>query len=292
MNWNIAVHYHLTEILRPQGAREEVFIHPEHLMLKVYSHLAKLDVDFIREYFPNVEALGDLPGGFIKHEPANAHEIFRALRSVHELDNSAAVSPDRLDSFADREGLNLVIQTVLSESLNYCLWLKPDCYAKYTKPIYLASIAWPLGDLHALSAKNLASKRFKLKTEGRITSELSALVDTLSSMFGPGNSKFLFGDSPMTTDVILYSYLSPLLAIPAQLTPWDQNFQRLKAFLLDFDDYLWRVSRDNLTSTSCLVNPDGLAVVPVGPALSKELRYSFMALCGAAAVAMVALNSK
>jgi hypothetical protein len=50
--------------------------------------------------------------------------------------------------------------------------------------------------------------------------------------------------------LVIYSYLSVLLSIPEQLTPWGSKFSdsnlilKIKNFLLDFDDYLWQLNQN------------------------------------------------
>jgi hypothetical protein len=102
-------------------------------------------------------------------------------------------------------------------------------------------------------------RAFRNRSEATLIANFGNLLDTLNSIFNTGNSKFIYGDVPMTTDVILYSYLSPLLAIPQQLRgPWeDVKLARLRGFLLDFDDWLWQLSSAGgpLTSTAMLLTP-------------------------------------
>ena len=291
---NVSIHYYRTEILRPQGSREEVFISPELLMLKVYSIVAKLDVKFVREYFPTVDALGELPAAYIQRKPANAHKVLSGLRSIVELDCPKSVSSDCADSFGDREGLNLLIQSVISEVLNYILWVNSECYNKYTKPIHQASTPRITADYMCAMKQWKMQSQFKHRTESQVLGRLTGLVETLNSTLS--QHKFLFGDRPMTTDVILYSYLSPLLAVPAQLTSLEHlPLARLRAFLLDFDDWLWQLSasRHPLTSTSSLVMKNlEIQTPPAEENVNWKANAGFIAACGLTAAAVVALSRR
>ena len=289
---NVSIHYYRTEILRPQGSREEVFISPELLMLKVYSIVAKLDVNFVREFFPTVDALGVLPAAYINRKPADAHKVLAGLRSITELDCQKSVASDCTETFADREGLNLLIQSVLSEVLDYTLWVNSDCYSKYTKPIYQASTPRISADWICAMKQRTVAKNFRNRNESHILGRLTSLLDTLNATLS--TQKFLFADKPMTTDVILYSFLSPLLTIPPQLTPFEHlPLTRLRAFLLDFDDWLWQLSasRHPLTPTTSLVCME-ITPQPAEENNAWKANAGFIAVCGLTAAAVVALSRR
>ena len=255
----LAIHYHKT--ISPTGKQDEVFLSPELLKLKVYAHAARLDVHFVKENYSSVKALGALPAAFINGSPANVHQIMTSLRILRELDDPSSVQEDALDNFANREGLILAIEEQLSDALDYCLWAYPPAFNKFTKPVLLASSTRLISDIEVLANQFRTMSKFKYRSN--MLQSTHAILSLVHSLL-PSSRKFIFAHKPMTIDVVIYAYLSPLFSgiVDSQLTPWEGHqgwehlIKRIKTFLLDIDDWLWQSAAlsEPLLSTEALVH--------------------------------------
>ena len=256
----LAIHYYKTEKVREGGAREEVFLSQELLMLKVYGIAAHLDVKFVREYYPEILALGQLPGAYVNNKPANAFQTLAYMQSLSNLDASERVSAEAADLFMDREGLLLAFSNQLSDALEYCLWVRRECYEKFTKPIILASTPRLVADLNAAAQRRASLSKFRGRDHRGIVDSIKKTLTNIEEVLPPGR-KFIFSDSPMTLDIVLYSYLSPFLAIDEALLPFS-IVGRLRTFLLDVDDWLWQVNATRHGLHEILKSPGVVSVTP------------------------------
>lgn len=274
----LAVHYFRTCRVR-HWISQDVYISPEFLLLKVYAAIANIGLDFVPSAYPSVGALADipLPAAFLKGIPADYEGILIYLQSLADLDAEASPS-----SKAERDALIVHAQSVLRDAVNYTLWGHPDCYAKFTLPVMKDSMPRPFADIYS-SGKH---KRWAMRDSWIIDSKLNSLFKFLNSKLRSG--RFFFpvstksGESPSVCDVVLYSFLSVLFSIPENFSPFffasdsqseetQEIVQSLKAYLLDFDDWLWQLNarRSQQIEDPKLIPSAGLAVA-VGPLVEEN----------------------
>ena len=243
----LAVHYlHLCRVRH--WVSQEVFLDPNLLMIKVYASIANIGIDYIPASYPTAGVFGaalELPAAFINGEAAGTAKIISYLRSIVDVDKNIK------NSFSEeREAIQTGASRVLHEAIHYALYGQTDCFAKFTTPIMRDS-------LPRIYAKSFCSERQREwinRDRELISSRLWNVVKEISNKLGWTSSrKFLFDDHPSVCDIALYSYLSILMSIPEHLTPYhflkhgvpddvDEVIQRIKSYLLDFDDWLWQIN--------------------------------------------------
>jgi hypothetical protein len=234
----LSIHYFKTCRVR-HWVSQEVFLCPDFVILKVYATIANLGIDFIPCSFPKAAAFGEfgLPAAFIGEKPMGTEEILSFFRSIVDICQSS------------EEQLALICLTrkVLGEAIRFTLWGHKDCYERFTKPVMKDSISRPYADVYCHGQR----EEYKNKDLQVIDNEVKSLLKYLNSKIR--SSKFFFqGDSPSLCDIVIYAYLSVLLSIPEKFCPLsfarspDEDTQeimnRLRSFLLDFDDFLWQLN--------------------------------------------------
>lgn len=235
----LAVHYFKTSRVR-HWISQELFLNPEFLLLKVYSTIANVGIDFVPSAYPAAEAFGSmqLPCAFIKGNAAGSEGVLRFLQSMVDIDASIRLKEER-------DALAVLSQGVIGDAIQFALWGYAECYSKFTQPVMRDSMPRPAAEIYCARMR----EQYMHKDVELLDTNLMHLFKFLCSNIR--GSKFFFNDEkPSTCDVVLYSYLSVLLSIPDRFCPYsfakDQSddtqeiVHRLRSFLLDFDDYLWQ----------------------------------------------------
>ena len=234
----LAVHYFRTSRVR-HWVSQEVFLCPEFLMLKVYATVANIGIDFVPSSHPKAAAFGErnLPAAFIGGKAAGVDDIVSFLRTVVDID----------DHDEEKQALCSVTRKLLGEAINFTVWGHRECFEKFSKPIMRDSMATPYAELYC-SRRRTENKN---KDLGILDQELKSFLKYLNSKIR--SSKFFFStENPSLCDIVLYSYLSVLLSVPEKFCPFffakspDEDsleiINRLRSFLLDFDDFLWQLN--------------------------------------------------
>ena len=247
----LAVHYFHTARMR-HWIEQEVFLCPKFLLLKVYASIANIGIDFVPATYPSAGAFGHigLPAAFIKGFPTGSEGILKYLGSL----TATALESGGFNE--EKLALSALTESTLSEAIQYNLWGYQECFANFTWPVMLDSMPRPYAD------------RFCKEQVGRwINRDVDLMNRKLESLFKVLSrrmsvSRFLFSqDQPSLTDILVYSHLSVLLSIPDKFSPFffarDEEalvelVQRLKSYLLDFDDWLWQLNakRDRLVPSA------------------------------------------
>ena len=228
----LSIHYFHTGRMR-HWIEQEVFLCPELLIIKVYASIANIGIDLIPSKYPTAAAFGDiaLPAAFISGQPMGTKGILKYLHTLHDQE-----IPDTC--------LSTWAAEVLSDAIEYTLWAFPECVKHYTWPIMKDSLPRPFADLYMIEKRKLWQNR----SVALINSRLNALFKQCYSNLL--KNRFMYGsDKPGFTDIVLYSYLSVWVSIPEKISPFNttdsETLERLKSFLLDFDDWLWHHGRNN-----------------------------------------------
>jgi hypothetical protein len=241
----VSVHYFKTCRVR-HWVSQETFLSPEFLILKVYSAIANIGVDFVPSGYPTAEAFGaiELPAAFIGGKPAGPAQILSFLREISDVDSQVVSS-----SPEERIALLGMAETVLGQATQYALWGHNECYKKFTRPAILDSVPRPYADVYCSQQR----EKYMFKDLGLLDTRLKAFLEHLNSKILI--SKFFFpskADGPSICDIVLYAHLSVLLSIPEKFCPFyfckdpdeetKEIIHRLRSFLLDFDDHLWHLN--------------------------------------------------
>jgi hypothetical protein len=242
---HLAVHYFATVRTR-HWVSEEVFLSPEFLILKLYAAIGNVGIDFVPSRYPSVGAFGpmELPAAFIEGRGAGIDGIMKFLRSVVDIDQLHA---DQIsDPNEERESLSVAATRTLSQSIQYTLFGSQEVFVKFTKPVIFDSMQSRIAAEFFLSHKRT---QWINRDHRIIESDLVQLLRHISSKLFRSNDKFLFSNSaPSVCDMIVYAHLSVLFSISEPYTPFaclrdneemEEILQRLKGFLLDFDDWCW-----------------------------------------------------
>ena len=275
----LAVHYFQTCRMR-HWISQEVFLSPNFLLLKVYSTVVNIGIDFVPCSYPSAEALDHipLPAGFVKGTPSGTEGILQYLRSIAEVDTSISSSTQ-----GERAALSVLAETVITEAIQYLLWGHADCYSKFTYPIMMDSMSRPFGDVYCAGQRAQWTNR----DCELINAKLKNLLKYLNSKIRY-NKFFFSNDRPSMCDIVLYSHLSVLLSVPDKFVPFFfvkdtsddtvEMLHRLKSYLLDFDDWLWQLNAKRAEQIepsaplhSALVAAAGdVATVPAGEGAAGE----------------------
>jgi len=265
----LAVHYmHLCRIRH--WVSQEVFLDPNLLIIKVYAAISNIGIDFIPSSYPSAEVFAGipLPAAFIEGQPEGTRGILRYLRSIVDIDQ------DIRNSYPEeRAAIECGASTVLSDAIEYALYGHGDCYTKFTCPVMRDSLSRIYVDSY------LSSQRTKWinRDNDLISGQLWRVIKEISRKLGwTSGRKFLFDDRPSVCDISLYSYLSILFSIPENLTPYEflkhdqsdqdieETVQRIKSYLLDFDDWLWQL---NTTRSN-----ESAGLIPLLPSAAKAAK--------------------
>ncbi len=264
----LAVHYmHLCRIRH--WVSQEVFLDPHLLMIKVYAAVSNIGIDFIPSSYPSAEVFSGipLPAAFIEGKPEGTRGILRYLQSIVDIDKDV-----RNSYLEERAAIECGASTILSEAINYALYGNGECFSKFSTPVMRDS----LSRIYVNSFLTANRTKWINKDKALISQQLWRLIKEISRKLGwVSGKRFLFDDRPSLCDISLYSHLSILLSIPENLTPFeflkhdqpveiDETVQRVKSYLLDFDDYLWQLNAKRSDESGGLI--------PLLPSAAKAAR--------------------
>lgn len=214
---------------------QEIFLDPDYLVIKILSSIDNIGIDFIPSKYPSAGAFGDipLPAAFLKCRPIGCAEIIQYLQSL------TVATPDTFE----QASLRALVESVLSEAISFSLWGHEECYSQFTWPVMKDSLSRPFADLYCRNER----AKWVHKDSELLNRKIRNVFETLGNKILV--SKFLLSnDNPTFVDILVYSYLSVLIvSIPEKFAFFDQDpelVQRLKSYLLDFDDWLWQRASD------------------------------------------------
>jgi hypothetical protein len=194
-------------------SQEELFLSGRLLLIKVYALVAGIEVDFVHERYPWMA-----PMAFVDNSELEFEEVVLLLKETRMVGKS------------DCDAMEVWIRSELEDILDYALFGNSLCFEKFTKSVYFASTPRPQADIY------LFQKRLKWRyaDEKEMIAKFNLFNQQVSEIIHK------FSNQPSYLDIVLYSFLSPLFAIPPDLAFWEQqNLTHIRAFLLDFDDWLW-----------------------------------------------------
>jgi hypothetical protein len=244
----LSIHYFKTTRVR-HWVSQELFLSPEFLTVKLYATIANIGVEFVLSSYPNAAAFGavNLPAAFIDGKTANFEEIIRFFTRWVDLDKHVKQS-----SKEEREALRVHTEEILGEAIKYNLWGHNECFLKFTRPVMKDSMPRPYVHFHCANRRRDYMHKDLEVLDGKLKAFLKYLNSKLLT------SKFFFpaihgsNEAPSLCDVILYAHLSVLLSIPEKFSPWHfansadpesrEIIDRLRSYLLDFDDFLWQLN--------------------------------------------------
>jgi hypothetical protein len=202
---------------------EEVFLSGNSLLIKVYGIVAGIELDFVREFHPE-----NTPCAYLEGVELDVEDVLTVLKIMRPLPSES----DREQSL-EREALGLWIRKTLTEILDYNLFKNTACLEKFTNPILRSSMSRPAADVYLLQRRLNANP-----PEAEMVEKMKNLLTQIHELIG----NYKFNNDPNLLDITMYAFLSPLFAIPPDLTFWEDKslpLQKVRAFLLDFDDWLW-----------------------------------------------------
>jgi glutathione S-transferase len=314
----LAVHYFQTCRVR-HWINQEIFLSPKFLMLKVYSTVANIGIDFVPAPYPTAESLSNipLPAAFLDGKAVGCEGILKYLKSIYDIDVAVPSS-----SHEDRLALSAWAQGVLQEAIEYTLFGHYECYNKFTLPVMFDSMPRPYADRYCSGMMDAWINRDRELIDSKVRELFRYLNSKIRS------SKFFFSnENPSLCDIVLYSHLSVLLSIPDKFCPFfyvgdntdeytSEQLNRLKSYLLDFDDWLWHLNskrseqiQGNTLTPSSLVAARG-SCVPIqnnneqeetsgilkvekpllGEGRDQKQNIAFLVAVGAVMLSVVALN--
>lgn len=239
----LSIHYLKTCRIR-HWVSQEVFLSPEYLILKVYATIANIGIDFVPSSYPTAGAFEglNLPAAFLGDQAAALEGIMAFFRDIVDLDKNVSASPE------ERQAMRVLAERLLGQAIGYTLWGHTECYKKFTKPIMRDSMRIPSADLYCSARR----KEFIYKDLELLDSQLKSFLKYLNSKLLVSKFFFPAGEAPSSVDIVLYAYLSVLLSVPDKFCPFffaksqdpetQEIVNRLRSFLLDFDDFLWHLN--------------------------------------------------
>ena len=240
---NLSIHYFKTCRIR-HWVSQEVFLQPEFLILKVYASIANIGVDFVPSSYPTAGAFEglDLPAAFIGDKPAGIEGILAFFKDLCNIDKGVPSSQE------ERAAMKVLTERLLGEAIRYTLWGHSECYKKFTKPVMRDSMRSPSADIYCSSRR----KEHMYKDLELLDSQLKSFLKYLNTKLLISKFVFPIGEAPSSCDIVLYGYLSVLLSIPDKFCPFFfsktqdpdtlEIVNRLRSYLLDFDDFLWQLN--------------------------------------------------
>lgn len=254
----LAVHYmHLCRIRH--WVSQEVYLDPNLVIIKVYAAIANIGVDFIPSSYPTAEIFNGipLPAAFIDGQPSATRGIIQYLQTIVNIDKEIRTSFGE-----ERQALEIGASNILADAISFALYGHSECFTKFTTPILRDSLP------RIFVNSYLASKRTQNvnKDKDLLSQQLWRLIKDVSRKLGwVSGKKFLFDDDrPSLCDITIYAYFSVLLSIPENLIVFqflkhdqpveiDETIQRIKSYLLDFDDWLWQLNTKRSDESAGLI---------------------------------------
>jgi len=179
---------------------------------------------FVQNPLPWLTALGELPAGFVSGRVVEKHELVWRCCELSRMSLEGAPGTDGQPvKAADSVAWASRMQEVLENVLEYGLWLHDPCFTKHTRPAILrgnhAFAAVPLVLAYCFRKRRLIQQRMRHFCKVSMFAALAALLGALEGRLC--HHDFLHGAVPQLADLVLYSYMRVLLAVPVNVAPWD-----------------------------------------------------------------------
>ncbi|XP_050296043.1 metaxin-3 [Anthonomus grandis grandis] len=193
-------------------------MHVDCIKSLLYTSIAKVPLQI--KLLNNIKLCTFYSGPYFVHK----HLSFGAYSEIVPYINTLGYNLDfELNPKQKSESLALsnMVQMKLRGPLEYVFWLDQRNFEEFTRVWFTRALPWPLSIFYINRAKetaeNLIQSMYATDCSMEIIRDnLSALTaECLSSLSARlGTLSYFHGDSPTSLDVIVYSYVAPLLKVP------------------------------------------------------------------------------